>query len=77
MTDGPCACRPGQRDSGPAAGPNSELNPVQRVWLFLREFHLSHRLLSGCDAIVDALCKVWNQLTPKWLNTLTSYPYIK
>ena len=24
-----------------------ELNPVERVWLFLRERHLSHRLLAG------------------------------
>ena len=53
-----------------------ELNPVERVWLFLRERHLSHRLLAGYDAIVDALCTAWNQLTPERLNTLTSYPYL-
>lgn len=34
-----------------------ELNPVERVWLYLRERHLSHRLLAGYDAIMDALCK--------------------
>ena len=39
-----------------------ELNPVERVWLYLRERHLSHRLLAGYDAIVDALCAAWNQL---------------
>jgi transposase len=33
-----------------------ELNPVERVWLYLRERHLSHRLLAGYDAIVDARC---------------------
>ena len=53
-----------------------ELNPVERVWLYLRERHLSHRLLAGYDAIVDALCAAWNQLTPERLNTLTSYPYL-
>ena len=53
-----------------------ELNPVERVWLFLRERHLSHRLLAGYDAIMDALCKAWNHLTPKRLHTLTSYPYL-
>lgn len=53
-----------------------ELNPIERVWLFLRERHLSHRLLAGYDAIVDALCKAWNQLTPERLSTLTSYPYL-
>lgn len=53
-----------------------ELNPVERVWLYLRERHLSHRLLAGYDAIVDALCSAWNQLTPDRLGTLTNYPYI-
>ena len=31
-----------------------QLNPVERVWLYLRERHLSHRLLDGYEAIVDA-----------------------
>ena len=31
-----------------------QLNPVERVWLYLRERHLSHRLLAGYNAIVDA-----------------------
>ena len=53
-----------------------ELNPVGRVWLFLHERHLSHRLLASYEAIVDALCKAWNQLTQERLNTLTSYPYL-
>ncbi len=53
-----------------------ELNPVERVWLFLRERHLSHRLLAGYDAIVDALCSAWNKLTPERLQTLTGYPYL-
>ena len=41
-----------------------QLNPVERVWLYLRERHLSHRLLDGYDAIVDACCAAWNQLIP-------------
>jgi hypothetical protein len=53
-----------------------ELNPVERVWLFLRERHLSHRLLAGYDAIVDALCTAWNALSPERLLSLTSYPYL-
>ena len=54
-----------------------ELNPVERVWLYLRERHLSHRLLNDYDAIVDALCRAWNQLTPERLHSLTSYPYLE
>ena len=46
------------------------------MWLYLRERHLSHRLLAEYDAIVDALCAAWNQLTPERLNTLTNYPYL-
>ncbi len=53
-----------------------ELNPVEHVWLYPRERHLSHRLLAGYDAIVDAICSAWNQPTPAGLNTLTSYPYL-
>jgi hypothetical protein len=53
-----------------------ELNPVERVWLYLRERHLSHRLLAGYDAIVDALCTAWNALSTERLLSLTSYPYL-
>jgi hypothetical protein len=46
-----------------------ELNPVERVWLFLCERHLSHRLLNNYDAIVDAACNAWRQLTPQQLRS--------
>jgi transposase len=54
-----------------------ELNPVERLWLYLRERHLSHRLFDECDAIVDACCVAWNKLTPKRIVSLCNYPYIK
>lgn len=54
-----------------------ELNPVERVWLYLRERHLSHRLLDDYDAIVEALCQAWTKLTKHRLKSLTSYPYIE
>jgi transposase len=38
----------------PASSP--ELNPVERVWLYLKERFLSHRLHADYDAIVDAAC---------------------
>jgi hypothetical protein len=53
-----------------------QLNPVERVWLYLRERHLSHRLLDGYEAIVDALCSAWRQLDPERLSSLTTYPYL-
>jgi transposase len=54
-----------------------EINPVERVWLYLREKHWSHRLLDTADAIVDALCRAWNALTAERLQSLTSYPYLE
>jgi transposase len=60
----------------PAYSP--ELNPVERVWLYLRERFLSHRLLDGYAAVLDAACKAWNALTaePGRLASLTAYPYL-
>lgn len=53
-----------------------ELNPVERVWLYLRERHLSHRLLNSYEDIVDALCHAWRQLNAQRLQSLTAYPYL-
>lgn len=55
-----------------------ELNPVERVWLYLRERDLSFRLHQNEEAIVDALCTAWNALRAETgrLTTLTSYPWI-
>ena len=54
-----------------------ELNPVERLWLYLRKRHLSHRMLDDYDAIVDACCVAWNKLTPERIVSLCNYPYIK
>ena len=37
-----------------------ELNPVERVWLYLKERFLSHRLLHYNHS--DAACNAWNRL---------------
>ncbi len=54
-----------------------ELNPIERIWLYLRERHLSHRLLESYDAVVEACCRAWNELTPDRLKSLTCYPYLE
>jgi transposase len=54
-----------------------ELNPVERVWLYLRERHLSHRLHEGYTAIIEAVCDAWRKLTPKRLRSLCRYPWIR
>ena len=56
-----------------------ELNPVERVWLYLRERFLSLRLFDTTDAIIDACCAAWNRLTaePDRLRSLCAYPWIE
>jgi transposase len=56
-----------------------ELNPVERVWLYLRERFLSLRLLPSTDAIIDACCQAWSRLIaePGRLRSLCGYPWIE
>lgn len=56
-----------------------ELNPVERVWLYLRERFLSLRFLPSAEAIVDACCDAWLRLVadPDRLRTLCAYPWIE
>ncbi len=44
----------------PAYSP--ELNAIERVWLYLRERFLSHRLWPSYDDILDGCCAAWNAL---------------
>ncbi len=54
-----------------------ELNPVERVWLYLRERFLSHRLHADQQAVTDAACNAWNRLTPDRLRSLCDHPWIR
>jgi transposase len=57
---------------------SSELNPVERLWLYLKDKFLSHRLLDDYAAIEAAICAAWNRLTAQTgrLASLTGYPWI-
>ncbi|MDB5383215.1 MAG: family transposase [Rhodospirillales bacterium] len=39
-----------------------EPNPVENIWQFLRQNHLSNRVHETYDAIVNACCDAWNAL---------------
>jgi transposase len=56
-----------------------ELNPVERIWLYLRERYLSHRLLADYEAVVEACCRAWNALTAETgrIKSLCAYLYLK
>jgi transposase len=56
-----------------------ELNPVERVWLYLRERFLSLRVFRAYRAIVGACCHAWNRLAaePGRLRSLCDQPWIQ
>jgi hypothetical protein len=62
----------------PLPPPSPELNPVERLWLYLKERFLSHRLLENYDAVVDAACAAWQRLVSEAgrITSLCSYPWI-
>jgi transposase len=55
-----------------------ELNPVKRLWLFLKQRYLSHRLHEDYAAIVAAACSAWQKLIADTgrITSLRSYPWI-
>jgi putative transposase len=55
-----------------------QLNPVERVWWYLRERCLSLRVFADHRAIVDACCPAWNRLAadPDRLRSLGNQPSI-
>ncbi len=56
-----------------------ELNPVERIWLWLRERFLSHRLFADLEAILDGCSDARNRLRaePGRIASLTDYPYLR
>ena len=55
------------------------LNPIERIWLYLRERFLSLRVFADYQAIVDACCAAWNRLVaePGRLRSLCHQPWIR
>jgi transposase len=56
-----------------------ELNPVERIWLHLRQRYLSLRLFADLDDIIDGCCDARNRLVaePGRVASLTDYPYLR
>ena len=55
-----------------------ELNAIERVWLYLKERFLSHRLWPTYDDILRACCAAWNalRLEPGRIQSLCSFPWL-
>ena len=62
----------------PLASYSPKLKPVERVWLYLKERFLSHRLLARYDTVAEAACNAWNKFMAEAerLKSLGSYPWI-
>ena len=56
-----------------------ELNPVERLWLYLKETSLSLRVFPHKAAIVDACCDAWNRATADATRiiSLCNHPWIR
>ena len=55
-----------------------ELNPVERIWLYLKERFLSLRIFESTEEIIEACCRAWNRLAnkPHRIKSLSNYPWI-
>lgn len=54
-----------------------ELNPVERVWAYLRSHYLSNRIYTDYDAIFDACSVAVNRLTPEHFKSITRTEWLE
>jgi transposase len=53
-----------------------ELNPVERLWAYLRSHYLSNRAYQDYDDLFRTCGKAWNQLTPEQLCSICRTQWI-
>lgn len=53
-----------------------ELNPVERVWAYLRSHYLANRAYDDYQHLLDAGAEAWQQLTPELLQTVCACDYL-
>lgn len=53
-----------------------ELNPIERLWAYLRSHYLSNRAYDHYDHLFQACAKAWNQLTPEQLASICHMEWI-
>jgi len=54
-----------------------ELNPVERLWLYLRNHYLSNRVFADEDHLWNACGNAWNRIEPERLNTICNTQWVK
>jgi transposase len=56
-----------------------ELNPIERLWLYLKDSRLTHRVFNGTTEIIDACCDAWNGLLAETgrIKSLCAFPWLE
>jgi transposase len=47
-----------------------ELNPMERLWWWMKQHNLSNRIYADYEALFGASCEAWNQLDPQRLMSI-------
>lgn len=53
-----------------------ELNPIERLWAYLRSHYLANRTYDDYQHLLDAGADAWQQLTPELLRTVCACDYL-
>jgi transposase len=53
-----------------------ELNPVERLWAYLRSHYLANRAYRDYQHLLEAGAQAWQELTPELLRSVCACPYL-
>jgi hypothetical protein len=53
-----------------------ELNPIERLWAYLRSHYLGNRAYEDYRHLLDAGAEAWQRLTPELLRSVCACPYL-
>lgn len=53
-----------------------ELNPVERLWGYIRSHYLANRAFDDYQHLLDAGAEAWQQLTPEIIRSVCGCPYL-
>jgi transposase len=53
-----------------------ELNPIERLWGYLRSHYLSNRTYDDYQHLLDAGADAWRELTPELLRSICACDYV-
>ena len=54
-----------------------ELNPVERLWLWLKEHHLSNRIIKKGEDLMELGCQIWNSLSQDLVKSVCHTAYLE